>query len=371
MRVLLNNKKNLLFCLLIILVLPVKNYAKNTQGVTSAQVSESLQNLIVPVINQVMQQVNDRIQNQKNKNNKRENKPKKDDVHFIYNQDILPSNYFVEDRKFFINLNILKSDENFDQSFQASIDALNETLKKAGNAKKEDLIDYIIINSDTPFYTYYQYLQPGLLNVLRQDNLYKNEIERFDNVYLKYSNIIASLILNSTVDLIVYKNDDVVYEHDVIQANDGHMIDSYMIQNDVELYEIYDEIEIPTRATVAEETVIVPVRLEVDFFHYFPANFDPKQTAAPYDQKQVSVATSQLGLNVKTSDGVFGTLDLVHPLSVSLSDAVDVVASTPLDISLADQIDVKSTTGLDINPIDVDITSPLIAGRLNVQMAVV
>jgi hypothetical protein len=278
--------------------------------------------LIMPVINQVINSFGSQIQ--KNINSKKNS----NQVHFVSLRDELLGNYFIKDHICFVNVDVLREDKTFYKSSDISIEKITQTIVKANQSKINQEVDFIVVYMNVPFYTYYQHSNPGIINIFKNDPIYRNEIASFDSFYLEYLNQIAELLITTGPDIIISKCEDVVFEHNVIECGENKFIHSYLIETDEDLLE-FGASDVPTRQDVVIPTI--PVELTL----LFP---------------------NTLTLDLKTSDGIDAALTLLNSLSVTIDDQVDIKATSPLNINITDTLDIRITG----TPLDVRITDTII-----------
>ncbi|MFH1461491.1 MAG: hypothetical protein ABIF12_00900 [bacterium] len=388
-------KNNLLFFLLLVFVSPLFGERQNTQSINKPDFSQ-LQQLLLPIANQVFTQVNQRLQKPKINNNNFGRYGKKKEIHFISVNENLYDNYFIKDNAYYVSLDILKYDESFYQTNNTNFEFLKNTIINADLAKLNGEVNSIVFYLNIPFYTYYQHSQPGLLNIFKNDPIYEEKIDQFSSIYLDYIKSITDLIMSSQVDIVVSKCDNVVYEHNIIDCGNGRIINSYLIETEQDLLDIENENQL-TKATA--DTVIVPIEVTVKLYHYIPdkLNYLPATTTNSSDNK--------LNIDFSTPDGIDAVLTLlnslgvtvddiraVSPLDVRMTSTIDLRAATPInvdintfptisidpitingpiDINIPDQLDINVSGGLDTNitnSININITEPLSPdGRLDVR----
>ncbi len=271
--------------------------------ISASQQSGNLQNSVLPFLSNIVQAMNSQQQAQKIDDNRKENLPKKEVIHFISSDNILPKNYFIQGRSFYIDLDILKSSEESQVNACSNISCMNEIFNLASKLKENGTIDKIVVNASMPFYTYNEYRQPGLFNIINKDILYKAEIEKIDPIYVEYLGKITNLILDSSVDVIVYKNEDVKYEHNVIQASDNHMLHVFMVESEDDFLSFSEELNVGTRDLT--ELTVYPYTFRINLFHYFPPTTD---------YETVTIETS----------AVAADLTLNNALNVAINDTIDI-----------------------------------------------
>lgn len=280
-----------------------------------------MSSLILPVVNQVVNSFSGQIQ----KNI--ESKKNSNQVHFVSFNDDLFGNYFVKDRICFVTVDVLKEDKNFYKLNDSSIEKIKKTLLKADKTKIIQEADFIVVYMNIPFYTYYQHSTPGLLNIFKNDPIYRNEIQILDSDYLEYLNEITELLVVASPDIIISKCDNVVFEHNVIESGNNKFIHSYLIETDKDLIE-FGGSDIPIRDVTLPT---IPVELTL-------------------------VLPDTITLDIKTSEGIEAALNLLNSLNVSIDDPINIKSSSALDINI-------TQTPLDINitstPLDVKITETI------------
>lgn len=342
-------KNYLLFYLLFFVVSPLFGIRQNNKVENKPNFSQ-LQQLLLPITNQVFTQVNERLQKPKINNNNSDRYGKKKEIHFISVGDNLYDNYYIKENAYYLFLDILKYDESFYKTDNTNFESLKSAIINADVAKLNGQVDSIVVYLNIPFYTYYQHSQPGLLNIFKNDPIYEEKIDQFSSVYLEYIKNITDLIMSSHVDVVVSKCDNVVYEHNVIDCGNGRIINSYLIETQDDLLDIENENQL-TKAT--SDTVVVPIELTVKLYHYLPdkLNYIPGTTNNSSDNK--------LNIDFSTPDGISAVLTMLNSLGIHIDDSVGITTTGPLDIKITDTVYVDTDLSLSLSSMSVDLTSTL------------
>ena len=155
-------------------------------------------------------------------------------------------NWFIKDRVYYLNLPIsVEPKEMLSYTDDFAKEIIN-IINQANEAKKNELVDFIVAYSHLPLYTHYKYQHPGMINMKEEDKLYNKHLNSYTENGLKHLNSITEAILNSKIDVYISGHNH-VYEHNEITKNDNKsIIQSYIIGTGTDLrpvmYEKKDEI---------------------------------------------------------------------------------------------------------------------------------